>query len=286
MKKLLIVCATCLSTMLMAQDITVGDTVMVKPETTHYLTGEKISKWVYLEPHQVSQIGTSQFPNGILLNIKGANSWLGSEDIYSTKKATKDIAEETTKTITIHDTIVSYVEKVMVKHDTICLTKEIVRENAEPLSHARFQFYGDANLYVGDLSYGAGLDFIFGARLSKYAFVGAGVEFDYLATGENAAKAMQFPVFVHTKVYLPIQNKFFPYVDMSLGANMGYTTFTPDESLRAKGFYNGIWVKGGIGIDLVKNLSLGIGYQYGSGISSLKSDIHHGYVKIGFVIPE
>lgn len=285
MKKLLIVCATCLSTMLMAQDITVGDTVMVKPETSHYLTGEKISKWVYLEPHQISQVGTAKFPNGILLNIKGANSWLGYEDVYATEKK-NDISTKEQETVIIHDTIISYVEKVMVKHDTICLTKEIVRENAEPLSHARFQFYGDANLYVGDLSYGAGLDFIFGARLSKYAFVGAGVEFDYLATGENAAKAMQFPVFVNTKVYLPIQDKYFPYVDMSLGANMGYTTFTPDESLRAKGFYHGLWAKGGIGIDLVKNLSLGIGYQYGGGISSLRSDLHHGYVKIGFTIPE
>ena len=52
---------------------------MVKEDITHYLTGQKISKWVYKVPHTIRQVGTSRFPKGILL--RGINSWVGQEDI-------------------------------------------------------------------------------------------------------------------------------------------------------------------------------------------------------------
>lgn len=66
---------------------------------------------------------------------------------------------------------------------------------------------------------------------------------------------------------------------------MGYRYFTPDETLRPSGFHYGVYAKGGIGIDLLQCLSLGIGYQYGDGFSNVTSDLHRGYIKIGFYVP-
>lgn len=51
-----------------AQDLVVGDTVvMIDGNPSHYLTGEKIPKWVYQKRHSIMQIGTKRFPNGVLL---------------------------------------------------------------------------------------------------------------------------------------------------------------------------------------------------------------------------
>ena len=59
--------------------VALGDTVMIKPECTKYLTGETPSSWVYTKPHTVGQLGTKRFPEGVLLfNI---NSWIGEDDI-------------------------------------------------------------------------------------------------------------------------------------------------------------------------------------------------------------
>lgn len=276
----------CMAPVLMAQEIAVGDKVIVKPETTHYLTGEKISKWVYLQPHLVSQIGTERYPHAVLLDVNGANSWLAQESVSTINRSNSSVIEK--DTIVLHDTITSIVEKTtqLVVRDTIYQYRVGSNEMNTSISQAHFQFYGDANLYFGDFSYGAGLDFIFGARLNEYAYVGAGTEFDYFAKGRNAVKSMQFPVFAHAKIYIPIQHKIYPYIEMSLGANMGYITSSPDEMLHPKGFYSGVYAKGGIGVDVLENLSLGIGYQYSGGYSFNNSDLHFGYVKIGFVIPK
>ncbi len=57
----------------------VGDTIVVKESTERYLTGERISKWVYYVKHPVQQVGSKRFPNGVL--IRGIYSWVGNEDI-------------------------------------------------------------------------------------------------------------------------------------------------------------------------------------------------------------
>lgn len=127
----------------------------------------------------------------------------------------------------------------------------------------QFQCYLDFNQYFGAQNYGAGLETIFGTRMNEYAYIGGGVEYGYLGAGQNAAISMEFPVFVHSKIYLPVNDKFFPHIEMSLGANMGYRFYTPDESLRPSRFLHGIYAKGGVGIDWLDCLSLGVGYQYG-----------------------
>jgi hypothetical protein len=49
------------------QVVTVGDTVKINPDSLHYLTGERMSKWVYKTNHVVRQVGTKRFPSGVLL---------------------------------------------------------------------------------------------------------------------------------------------------------------------------------------------------------------------------
>ena len=86
MKRTLLLCLLCLTVSIcFAQEqqqppqFQVGDTVTVNPETTHYLTGERISKWVYRVTHRIRQIGTKKWQDGIL--IRGINSWVSPDAV-------------------------------------------------------------------------------------------------------------------------------------------------------------------------------------------------------------
>lgn len=57
----------------------VGDTVIVKQEAKRYLTGERISSWVYTVKHTIRQIGTAKWQDGVLL--RGIRSWLAPSDV-------------------------------------------------------------------------------------------------------------------------------------------------------------------------------------------------------------
>ena len=60
-------------------NVAVGDSVMIKRETTRYLTGERPSTWVWDKVHVVRQLGTKRFPEGVLLmNIL---SWVAMDDV-------------------------------------------------------------------------------------------------------------------------------------------------------------------------------------------------------------
>ena len=56
------------------QAIRPGDSIYVHPDSLYYLTGERISKWVFDVPHQVQQVGGRRYPMGVL--IKGIYSWV------------------------------------------------------------------------------------------------------------------------------------------------------------------------------------------------------------------
>ena len=57
----------------------VGDSVVVSKDSLYYLSGERISTWVYDESHVISQLGTANYPSGVLLH--NINSWLDSHCI-------------------------------------------------------------------------------------------------------------------------------------------------------------------------------------------------------------
>lgn len=56
------------------QSIKVGDSIYVNKDSLHYLTGERISTWVYKVKHPVLQVGGKRYPYGIL--IGGIYSWV------------------------------------------------------------------------------------------------------------------------------------------------------------------------------------------------------------------
>lgn len=52
----------------------IGDTVMIHKDSLRYITGERMSTWVYDVPHQIRQLGTKTKPTGVLL--RGIYSWI------------------------------------------------------------------------------------------------------------------------------------------------------------------------------------------------------------------
>ena len=52
----------------------IGDTVMINKDSLRYLTGERMSTWVYGVPHTIRQLGTKTKPTGVLL--RGIYSWI------------------------------------------------------------------------------------------------------------------------------------------------------------------------------------------------------------------
>ena len=79
----------------------VGDTVIIKKDCEHYLTGERMSTWVYYVVHPVQQVGTEQWPNGVLLG--GILSWVDPNGLtlqYATERTTEaeqQVAQEQQK---------------------------------------------------------------------------------------------------------------------------------------------------------------------------------------------
>ena len=100
MRKALLLCMLCLATSIVcAQEqqqqppqLQVGDTITVNKDATHYLTGEKISNWVYRVSHRIRQIGSKQWKDGIL--IRGINSWLAPTSVTKVGEQRPVVAEQ------------------------------------------------------------------------------------------------------------------------------------------------------------------------------------------------
>ena len=58
-----------------------GDVIVIKRDHERYLTGEKMSNWVYNVEHTIQQVGSKRWPNGIL--IRGIYSWVAPDDIVN-----------------------------------------------------------------------------------------------------------------------------------------------------------------------------------------------------------
>ena len=52
----------------------IGDSVWIHKDSLRYLTGERMSTWVYDVPHTIRQLGTKTKPTGVLL--RGIYSWI------------------------------------------------------------------------------------------------------------------------------------------------------------------------------------------------------------------
>lgn len=69
----------------------IGDSVMINKDSLRYLTGERMSTWVYGVPHQIRQLGTKTKPTGVLL--RGIYSWIAQGSLIPLN------VEKTTETI-------------------------------------------------------------------------------------------------------------------------------------------------------------------------------------------
>jgi hypothetical protein len=103
-----------------------GDTVLIDPECERYLTGERMSKWVYGYKHVVYQLGTKKFPTGVLL-YNGAKigilSWVAPECLNVQTRIKEDNPQTTDKdtatAVTPKDSIPSTVETDKPDKDSI-----------------------------------------------------------------------------------------------------------------------------------------------------------------------
>lgn len=86
-----LICASVVSTLSAQQDaqpqtqptfnVAIGDSVMINRDCERYLTGERMSLWVYDVVHIVKQLGTKRFPEGVMLDNGngGILSWVCQE---------------------------------------------------------------------------------------------------------------------------------------------------------------------------------------------------------------
>ena len=70
------------------QEIKKGDSIRINKDSRYYLTGQRISKWVYDKVHTVQQVGGRRYPNGVL--IRGIYSWVYPNTITPLHKMVVD----------------------------------------------------------------------------------------------------------------------------------------------------------------------------------------------------
>ena len=127
MKKLFlfIIALVALNVSLHAQDTPtysyqVGDSVMVNPDSIHYMTGEKISSWVYTVKHAIEQIESAFHPDGVLL--KGIKSWVHRNALLSDKQPAPVTTPQEVVVIEPTPAITDEVESQPVQADIVATT--------------------------------------------------------------------------------------------------------------------------------------------------------------------
>lgn len=105
-----LICASVVSTLSAQQDaqpqtqptfnVAIGDSVMINRDCERYLTGERMSLWVYDVVHIVKQLGTKRFPEGVMLDNGngGILSWVCQECFGPLVPKTVVPAEQPTET--------------------------------------------------------------------------------------------------------------------------------------------------------------------------------------------
>ncbi len=120
------------------------------------------------------------------------------------------------------------------------------------------------------------IETVHGVRITQYAFVGAGVGFQY-ACDEQWTVGMM-PVFLDLKGYYPVNDDFAPYVAIDLGFSFGVA--------ETKNFADGGDLKGGFyasyGIGLnYKRLNFGLGWQHQGMKIEDSFSVNSFFVKVG-----
>lgn len=215
------------------QQIKVGDSIWIHKDTLHYLTGERISKWVYTKPHAVQQVGGKRYPYGVLL--QGIYSWVypGSivpvhpEQPTTVEESPAESISEQTPLQTIDsvqaDTVQEVLDSIPVpvaENDTIAeetlleeATEELVQE--EPVDTVVLQAdilrtYGKGN-YEIPVSY----------QMNRFSLGVRGGFASTMANGEKMPKGYDALLDIRYAYYWANdQNK--PAMGIMTGLNVGY----------------------------------------------------------------
>ncbi len=118
-------------------DYKVGDTIYICKDSLRYLTGERMSKWVYAVPHVIRQLGGKTHPNGVL--VAGINSWvypataMAVHPRYETQAQADAKAAEAAKTDTLQAPVEEPAPVEPAPIDTVPVQEQPVEEPAQPV---------------------------------------------------------------------------------------------------------------------------------------------------------
>lgn len=155
----------------------------------------------------------------------------------------------------------------------------ISREKTYETSSVSVWYEGEVNVGYGlngkvdgeDAKYGRPfVETVHGVRITKYAFVGAGVGFQYVT--DDFWKAGMMPIFLNLKGYYPVSESFAPYVSVDLG----YSAVLTSE---ADGLKGGMYASYGLGLNY-KRLNFGFGMQH-QNFKDFDKGINSFFVKVG-----
>ena len=198
------------------QVIKVGDSILIHKDTLHYLTGERISKWVYDKTHTIQQVGGKRYPYGIL--IQGIYSWVypGSinplhpeqPQVESTPLPEEQPEVDTNPADTVaHDSIVE--QQPLIETDTVALS-EPESQDTIVLDQATLTQYGKGN-YEIPVSY----------QMDRFAIGARGGFASTMATGKNMPLGFDALLDLRYAHYWAKDlNK--PAIGIMTGLNVGY----------------------------------------------------------------
>lgn len=201
------------------QVIKVGDSILIHKDTLHYLTGERISKWVYDKTHTIQQVGGKRYPYGIL--IQGVYSWVypGSinplhpeqPQVESTPLPEEQPEENTNPIDTVaiieHDSIAD--QQPLIETDTVAIS-EPEPQDTVVLDQATLTQYGKGN-YEIPVSY----------QMDRFAIGARGGFASTMATGKNMPLGFDALLDLRYAHYWAKDlNK--PAIGIMTGLNVGY----------------------------------------------------------------
>lgn len=146
------------------------------------------------------------------------------------------------------------------------------------------------------------IETVHGVRITKYAFVGAGVAVQYapgkinpdVEDSDEKWNTLMIPLFFNLKGYYPVTDDFAPYISLSFGGSICATSSLNDSGIAYGYNYDdklkgGFYSEYGIGFNY-KRLNFGLGLQHqtmkrtlseGKYSSEEKWSINSFYVKVG-----
>ena len=189
------------------QQIKVGDSIWIHKDTLYYLTGERISKWVYTKPHAVQQVGGKRYPHAVLL--QGIYSWVYPGSIIPVHPETPVVEEQPAPVVEPGVVTEPVVEPTPVVEDTIVVSEPEPQDTVEVDMEA-LKSYGKGN-YEIPVSY----------QMNRFAIGARGGFASTMATTKNMPLGFDALLDLRYAHYWAKDQKK-PALGIMTGLNIGY----------------------------------------------------------------